>query len=363
VLAGHRCAGALLLAGAFGLAACSDNPAAPALPDPPQLTILSTFGGNHARALGISSDGSVVVGWSLAPQSVDRAFRWTESGGLQDMGTLGGSFAWANGISPNGEVVVGLSSDDTNGRVAFRWMPGTGMVSLGTLGGAFGVGMAATSSGNVVVGQAENADGIIEAFRWTENGGMQGLGTLGTLEGSWSVAHGVSGDGSVVVGRSVAQTGYVRAFRWTAAQGMVDLPVPAHSLSGVAHGISADGSVIVGSASDAGDKYRPVIWRNGSMLELGTLFGDSEGVTAVSPDGTAAVGVSAKVGLTSRAFRWTEERGLENLNVVFSDIIPLGWELRFATAVSNGGTYIVGWAWGPQASHDRPFILYTGDRR
>jgi probable HAF family extracellular repeat protein len=52
-----------------------------------------------------------------------RAFRWTEAGGLQDIGTLPGFVGgYAYGVSADGAVVVGyaLQSARDNWR-AFRW--------------------------------------------------------------------------------------------------------------------------------------------------------------------------------------------------------------------------------------------------
>jgi probable HAF family extracellular repeat protein len=54
------------------------------------LTWLGTLGGYGARLMGVSADGSVVVGWATNAAGQWRAFRWTASGGMQDLGTLGG---------------------------------------------------------------------------------------------------------------------------------------------------------------------------------------------------------------------------------------------------------------------------------
>jgi probable HAF family extracellular repeat protein len=54
------------------------------------ITWLGTLpGGGRSEAYGVSADGAVVVGWSYNAAGQYRAFRWTASGGMQDLGTLG----------------------------------------------------------------------------------------------------------------------------------------------------------------------------------------------------------------------------------------------------------------------------------
>jgi probable HAF family extracellular repeat protein len=76
--------------------------------------------------------------WSAGlktPQGRPRAFRWTASGGMQDLGTLGGGRSEASGVSADGAVVVGWAYNAAGQERAFRWTVDGGMQDLGTLGG------------------------------------------------------------------------------------------------------------------------------------------------------------------------------------------------------------------------------------
>jgi probable HAF family extracellular repeat protein len=216
---------------------------------------LGTLGGGWSVALGVSADGSVVVGWAYNAAGQKRAFRWTAAGGMQDLGTLGGDQSWALGVSADGSVVVGWAYNAAGQKRAFRWTAAGGMQDLGTLGGDESAAYGVSADGSVVVGAAYNAAGQWRAFRWTAAGGMQDLGTL--PGGGGSEATGVSADGSVVVGSARNAAGQWRAFRWTAAGGMEDLNITyAHLLTDgselrEAYAISPDGRYIVGSGYNA----------------------------------------------------------------------------------------------------------------
>ena len=114
-----------------------------------------------SSAFGVSADGLVVVGWS-DDDVITKAFRWTELGGMEDLGGLPGIFedTEARSTSADGSVIVGYSeSGHNNLPEAFRWTSG-GMVGLGFLPGidfrsyAYDV----SSDGLVVVGRARSGD-------------------------------------------------------------------------------------------------------------------------------------------------------------------------------------------------------------
>lgn len=224
----------------------------------------------------------------------DRAFRWTESGGMRSLGVLnGGTSSYAHGVSADGSVVVGKAADGAAGNAyrAFRWTEASdNMVSLGTLnGGNYSAATGVSADGEVVVGvatdgHAGNAD---RAFRWTAATQMLSLGTLNG--GTGSVASGISADGRVVVGGAAdgAAGNAYRAFRWTEGGGMksveswlraAGVTVAPGFATRIATATNRDGSVVVGQLDD-GDPDCV-----GDSTDCGTAF-----IARVSPLGSGLV--------------------------------------------------------------------------
>jgi uncharacterized membrane protein len=271
----------------------------------------------EVQALGVSDDGTKVVGWSRAVSGFQRPFLWTAATGMQELPNVPGSDAVASDIAPDGNIVVGYFLD-SEGYHAFEWNGGAVTILPGLPNGFDAKGQAVCGAGAAFAGSALRSDQSQTATRWTASG-IQDLGGLAGVETSY--AEGCSNTGSIVVGSSTDSKGNVVGVRWDTGG--------AHSLgalggnSSEAHGVSGDGSIVVGGA------------------------------------GLAPVGGVSDFA----AFRWTSATGkmeelsktLENAGVAgpFCDTTPCPagtWFLELALGVSSDGSAIVGVAQDPNGA-------------
>jgi probable HAF family extracellular repeat protein len=79
--------------------------------------------GYDSYANAVSADGAVVVGWALNADWQWRAFRWTASGGMENLNTTyaslltdGSVLVRAFAISPDGRYIVGTGYNAATGR-------------------------------------------------------------------------------------------------------------------------------------------------------------------------------------------------------------------------------------------------------
>jgi probable HAF family extracellular repeat protein len=198
----------------------------------------STF---SSVATDTNSDCSVVVGISNATSTiVEHAFRWT-SAGMVDLGVPagGGPNSRALGVSSDGTVIVGDADFQRTGsfpgtiRQAFRWTQAGGFQNIDNPAQpTLSLATAVSGDGTVVVGQVRDSNTANRAFRWSTQ--TQIMQNIGPLPGhTTAAATGVSDNGKIVVGISnpnalqyqgpVLGWGQGIAFRWTEAKGTQDL--------------------------------------------------------------------------------------------------------------------------------------------
>lgn len=110
----------------------------------------------YAQAFDVSDDGSVVVGssgtWTTSTGwAYLDAFRWTSAGGMQDLGTMpGDARSEAIGVSGDGSIVVGTRLDSTlTTQRSFVWTQAMGMVDLSAYISALGVNLTGWDLGEV----------------------------------------------------------------------------------------------------------------------------------------------------------------------------------------------------------------------
>ena len=202
-------------------------------------------GDNSSTALGMTPDGTVVVGYSRTSNgSAEQAFRWTSTTGMVGLGTLtGGTQSYAQATNSDGSVIVGSSyaSGFPNGE-AFRWTCTTASCSGGTMvglctikGGTFSYATAVSADGLVVVGESgSTAWPNGEAFIWTPSTGMLSLQQVlsnANLAG-WNLTYalGISADGTVISGYGTNPSGQTQA--WVAHYAGPGIATDSHDFNG-----------------------------------------------------------------------------------------------------------------------------------
>ena len=220
-----------------------------------------------SSAAAISADGETVVG-----ASGSRVYRFTPSGGMEDLG-LGTCGVARDGLSGDGAVVVGRCTAADGGTEAFVWNGGEGKTSLGTLPASVPISdVEASPEGRVVVAQSRVGREDYQAVRASEATGFVRLGSFPGLPTCVVVRHNSfrpvpdtrrssSRDGSVVAGTCITTSGTAdnRGFRWSEQGGLVPLEPLAGDVETWVTSVSPDGIVGGMSIGDAAAQ-RAVIW-------------------------------------------------------------------------------------------------------
>jgi probable HAF family extracellular repeat protein len=369
---------ALLAVSALGLLAACDDPTRPTHRVPginPEVVTgapiqeLGTLGGAESRAYAINNAGQV-AGYSLNASGMEIAFRWTDGGGMENLGTVAGGFAsYGFAINAGGDVAgaVGTAAGEIH---AALWTSGSGWTDIGLVPGkamsfAYGVNASRT-----VVGYGVNLDPVTfdftdyQAFRWTPTGGLVQLAAL--AGGSQSQALGIN-DAGVAVGRATDASGVWHAVKWNADGSVVDLGVPSGRIGSYGSAINNDGVVVGYSEHTTGWGSAFVVDMNGVMTDLGragTVVSVPQAVNSMG-EGT---GYSTSAGYVLRAFIWTLDQGFVELESLPGGGNTMGQGIndnaRVAGIATNGAGQMRAVVWnvtlGPNTPPVADFSFFPG---
>jgi probable HAF family extracellular repeat protein len=212
---------------------------------------------------------------------------------------------------------------------AFRWANHT-MELLESLGGPYSTGLA-INTGGVVAGSAQASNGARHAAIWRAKQ-PRDLGLLGG--GDYSSARDINDRGDVAGEANMVPQGKPQAFVWHAGK-MQQLPALPGGTTCSAQAIN-NGGVIIGACDLPNGLGHGVIWRNGSVEDLG-IIGEPDEATSLALDINSwnqVVGVAQPEDGKLKAFLW-EKGKMINLNQVIDP--HSGWQLLVASRINDKG--------------------------
>jgi WD40 repeat protein/serine/threonine protein kinase len=315
---------------------------------------------------GISSDGSVVVGFVRSGWSHEM-FRWCRESGTTPLGVPPGHRLIAGPrISPDGDVVFAILKTPAGRRLAV-WRGADALPRLKELSTAdpdlhLARLEASSHDGSRMTGECKNLAGDRLAC-WWDGEVIEVLPTPGTGIHSHPVT--VADHGDVVFGRIwrgspneyASDTSNLRPACW--AQGRFEhvSGFGDEEYNWLLHGVSADAQVMVGDrwpkgtsgpVAPAGSQLCGLAfrWHAGRVEVLGELPGGYVQSTAeaISADGRIIVGGS-HIGPRQQAWIWEEQHGMRPIESVLRQrgVALQGWTLSCGGFVSADGRIIVGW--------------------
>jgi probable HAF family extracellular repeat protein len=295
---------------------------------------LGQIGGTGSAATLIN-DAGVAVGYLVTNIHDTRAARAGADGVFEVLPGLASIPSDAQGINADGDIAGGVqvSSYPNWAYHAMRYTNQGGIENLGTLGGASSFAYRINRQRQVAgMSYVTVSPFVIRAFLATPGQPMLDLGTFSTSPYASSVASGIN-DAGQVAGHAETSTGRVHVFRYTPGVGLQDL-TPAYEFS-FASDINAAGQVVGRVVTASGDhafRYSD----NAGLVDLHGLGATSNAYSL--NDRGEVVGSFALTGQPSRAFLYTDAEGMIDLN---SRIDPAsGWVLNAALGINAAGEIV-----------------------
>jgi probable HAF family extracellular repeat protein len=214
------------------------------------------------------------------------AFRWTEAGGMQDLGTLGGPDSSASFVNRRGQIAgesfTSFTPNPSTGVPTldpFFWEDGK-MVDIGTLGGTFGQSLWMNNRGQVVGLSNVAGDQSNHAFLWDQHHNPP-LTDLGTVGGSYSNANWINDAGEIVGSATTPTDAEEHPFLWKDGV-MNDLGAFGGETCSRANSINSWGQIVGSASADCNFEDHALLSEDGGpLIDLQTLVPPGSAVTLV----------------------------------------------------------------------------------
>jgi probable HAF family extracellular repeat protein len=229
-------------------------------------------------------------------------------------------------------TVVGTlqGTQDLRFTQAFKWSDNK-LEILDSLGGPYSSASAVNAVGDVV-GTAQVSSGAKHATLWHTKQ-PRDLGLL--AQGNYSSARDINDKNDIVGEANLIADGKPQAFFWHAGK-MQQLPnLPGGTICG-AQAINNSDEVI-GSCDLPNGTAHGVIWRKGSIADLGTLGGEDSPSTALDINVKGQVVGSSEDDGKLRAFLWENGKMIDLNKLVAPDS---GWKLLVASRINDNGEIV-----------------------
>jgi probable HAF family extracellular repeat protein len=316
-----------------------------------QLVDLGTLGGEREQifARDLNDTGAVVGDARTARGHV--AFIWLPARGMHEIGIRSGGHYSATAEAVNRHLAVAGASGFSEIRApahAFYWTPDGGMTRLDRAAAGAGFSRATGINGHGQVVGVLGMAGADSAFLWSADTGLR-LPLRDTAAVEASRAEAINDRGQMA--GTLVRDGAHHAFRWDSETGLTTLDPDSRGFHVNDHGH-------VAGRLDRDGESVAVIWgADGHPRELGLLDPDRpySAATAINNAGIVVGRALTEGGF--RAFVWTPERGMRQLD---RHLAPHGGEpvtLYGAVAVNERGVIA---AFGRRRGSDRSrsFLLH-----
>lgn len=331
------------------------------------------IGSTGTVATAISADGRVIVGHVTAKGS-QQAFRWDLEEGFTMLGDFEGGDvkSAALNVSADGSVIVGFGTaqgSTGNQPRAFRWSKSEGLKDLGAPPRYQATeAVAVSADGSVIAGHlGDEFEQRRQAFTWTKAKGFQTVDSTVQMSGKKfqgiSYIAGLSPNGRVAAGSmQMSQIDFNNACVWVDGFGApIQPPQFSEGTSRFMPAFIGTRSVVIDVWNDqegvisaivgryqnknrSGTRGFRIANRKFDWLETGSVQMDWP--IAISKDGEKVVGSSRDDRGGKTAAIWSPARGVKSVAKLLTDAgVPTGdWTLTEATDISADGRTIVGTA-------------------